>query len=79
MSKKRGKNNTAYTVENGEIDDCLMFTLDIALRNLALVDFRFFRQIIYGVGFLQRVIDFVLIVWNYLLDRRGVTLWLVYR
>lgn len=43
-----------HLVKNIRINDGLMFTLDVVLRNLAFVDLCFLREVIDGVGFLQQ-------------------------
>lgn len=51
-----------HTIENGGIDDRLVVSLDIVLRNLALVAPRLFRQVVHGVDLLQQGVAFVLLV-----------------
>ena len=60
-----------------DIRAALMVALHIVLRNLTLVGLRLFREIVHGVGFLQKSVALVLFVGKYPLDRGGVPFRLV--
>lgn len=68
-----------HLIENIRINDGLMVALDVVLRNLALVDLRFLRQVIDGLSFLQQGVAFVFLVLEDALDCGSVPLGVVVR
>lgn len=63
-----------HHLEGVRVNDSLVVVLHIVLRDFALIDLLFLRQVIDGVGLLQESTAFVFLVRQDAFDRRGVPL-----